>query len=1474
MNPVDDKAEFRTRGAEASDSASKSVGSSPVGYSEFTPAQGTTPNDRADGETGQHIPASGTLLNDPAEHPTEIQTPESFGRYRLRRLLGKGGMGRVYLAYDTQLNRLVALKIPKPRNENNSDLQQRFMREAKVAAGLSHPNLCSIYDVGIEAETLYLTMEYIEGESLAHVLGKRRTYPPKEAAALVAKVARAMQVVHRKDVVHRDLKPANIIVRPDGEPVVTDFGLARIQVGEDMTKLTDTGALLGTPSYMAPEQINPELGEMGPSVDIYSLGVVLYELLAGRPPFQGPPGAVIGKILTEPPKRIGEYAPGTPIGLERICSRAMSKTPHDRISTMNDLAQRLEAWLANPTEFDVALFGSVDSKHAPNSPDELANLLVGNGIVTEVDWHIAVGTVGHADDMPNAILEKLSKQKASWTDSFPEHITALTAYQVSEIRAGRGLGLRAFRDFLILDAADAGGWSKVYKARGLGPYNQPRFYAINALEIKIGVTAEFNRQFVEFHCDSTVGNFQEGAQLLARLRHPNLPVVYASDKAESGAHYVITDFLNGPTLAEMIHAATSRGELLDWKWATQTILTIAEVLQHCHTYTEANGDRRPVIHRNIKPSNIVVKDERTPMLVGLGIAKLTTTNRQMTDRSTSDIGPLGTPAFMPLEQWVEPENVSPASDICSLAGTYYNLLTGELPFPAEDANTLFQKIQTAERPKISAKRKDVPKALDRIIVKAMAIKPEARYQSAQQFIDALKPYAVLRPELTTVQKSALGFFGGALSVAFIFFFAVYERQSNRGPDPELVEVQQRAPELYAKARQSGSLSDWKDARQIYSKLAGFGAEAGNIGFANICQATAYLPPENYALAAKFVKVAAEMSVTPEEVQQAGYFEVLFERIPEAPSLSTASASMQRLLAESEKFAFGDANRLGHIRLREGNLFAISGNSEEALKLFRERMKQGGSLADKAKRAAAPIYADLLSGQRGNLTGSALIRIYEEVLTLGMLDSNKKLPRVASAYAERWGIDTLLNSPESSLRQADEDLKMCLRLDPDNQDSLLRAGVASFLLKQDIRASAFFARVKNRSAVMNARLALAQSNRLPQEFLDAMKVRNSDERELQLKSWATKSLAAGRFAEVIAGSESATLSLADRVTLGPLKAQAYLKRGEQFLNDDPQFALGNFLMAKSLMPSQSNVELARLTQSAVQNLMVKPKKLETDAYGIADRDPERALKMATESIQFLEQLPNSDEQFRKARSEAIANNHLNIAEIFSRRNDLQNSLAHCREAIRVAPNYYFSQIYLATVEWSSVRSEISKLEPGKTLADVGELTVAVEAVCSAIVLDPVKPTPPKLLVSYLTEVSVGDQQKPRFIWQCFGANAQESFCKKSLATCKSTLEALSKNSSTATVGSRSALATAIAFLHLYAQPVGDLQDGFKAAQYAVELTKKSKFLPLYLLARFQQIKGDHLAAEQSCNDAERALDINAANRLDIQSMRKEIHQKKK
>jgi serine/threonine-protein kinase len=278
-----------------------------------------------------------------SEAPAQSSLPRSFGDYELLEEIGRGGMGVVYKARQKSLNRLVALKmILRGELASAADLV-RFQAEAESAARLEHSNIVPVYDVGECDGQAFFTMKYVEGSTLRH-LAAQGPLSPRDAARYLAAVCRAVEFAHQHGVLHRDLKPSNILIDRDDRPLVTDFGLAkRVEGG---SSLTGTGAILGTPSYMAPEQAAGSRGRLSPATDVYSLGTILYELLTGRPPFQAAsPVDTLLLVLEQEPLPPRLLNGNIDREMEMICLKCLQKPADLRYQSAAKLAEDLEAYL-------------------------------------------------------------------------------------------------------------------------------------------------------------------------------------------------------------------------------------------------------------------------------------------------------------------------------------------------------------------------------------------------------------------------------------------------------------------------------------------------------------------------------------------------------------------------------------------------------------------------------------------------------------------------------------------------------------------------------------------------------------------------------------------------------------------------------------------------------------------------------------------------------------------------------------------------------------------------------------------------------------------------------------------------------------------------------------------------------------------------------------------------------------------------
>src|SRR5450755_700409 len=268
--------------------------------------------------------------------------PSTIGKYEVARVLGRGGMGVVYLGFDRHLGRQVAIKTLTEGFVQDEEMLRRFYREAKKTGTLMHPNIVVVYDVGeLQDGFPYIVMEYVPGEPLDKGIESNRYFPVTSKLAVIEQVCLALGYAHRNDVIHRDVKPANVIVQQDDKAKLLDFGIAHHEQVDREPRLTKVGNVVGTIRYMAPERLRgtPFDGRS----DLFSVGVMLYELITGNLPFSGEDAALFHQILNEPAPPLSKYLVDYPDGLEAVIARALAKNPDDRYSDAEEMAADIAA---------------------------------------------------------------------------------------------------------------------------------------------------------------------------------------------------------------------------------------------------------------------------------------------------------------------------------------------------------------------------------------------------------------------------------------------------------------------------------------------------------------------------------------------------------------------------------------------------------------------------------------------------------------------------------------------------------------------------------------------------------------------------------------------------------------------------------------------------------------------------------------------------------------------------------------------------------------------------------------------------------------------------------------------------------------------------------------------------------------------------------------------------------------------------
>lgn len=291
-----------------------------------------------------------TLSTPDAEKPADPLVGKVIRGCELRRRLGAGTMGAVYEAHYIKGQRTVAVKLLSSKGARRPDLVKRFQREARLCKNIDHPNVIKVYDMGEDNGAHYMVMDYIDGRCMATMIEDQGKVSWKEAALMMRKLAEALARAHELEIIHRDIKPANILLRSDGEPILADLGLGKQLSNDDDYGLTLQGTAMGTPAYMAPEQIT-DASNATPAADVYGLGATFYHLIAGQRPYEAPTSAeILTKLKNEEPPELKDLVPDIPQGFNDLIMQMIEKNPEDRPAHPSILIKEIDATLAAPSQ--------------------------------------------------------------------------------------------------------------------------------------------------------------------------------------------------------------------------------------------------------------------------------------------------------------------------------------------------------------------------------------------------------------------------------------------------------------------------------------------------------------------------------------------------------------------------------------------------------------------------------------------------------------------------------------------------------------------------------------------------------------------------------------------------------------------------------------------------------------------------------------------------------------------------------------------------------------------------------------------------------------------------------------------------------------------------------------------------------------------------------------------------------------------
>jgi len=632
----------------------------------------------------------------------------TISHYRVLERLGGGGMGVVYKAWDLSLERFAALKLLHALGDADDTLKRRFLREARIASMLDHPNICTVYEAGESADgRLFIAMTLCDGESLERAL-RRGPLPPAQALAVATQLADALGSAHGKGVFHRDLKPGNVMLAGGGRAVLVDFGIAWLS---DQTRLTRVGDVMGTAAYLAPERL---LGAAADArSDLWSLGVVLYEMVTGSRPFRDTDGsALMAAILERGFEPMSSLLPGVPPELERIVARSLAKPPADRYQGARELGADLRAAAAALAALPPA--GPAGTGNTVTELDEatlreLPGAPLGAAGVARDDTapHPGLPAVVHADSAPTADAMPVVRggDGARGGGARGGGDGARGGGDRAFLRGGSAWVGRAVSHYRILEHLGGGGMGIVYRAEDtrLG-----RAVALKFLPPELTRDPEAKARFLQ------------EARAASALDHPNICTIHEIGETADGQLFLAMACYRGATLKRRLAGGP---------------LPFAEVvdlgLQICRGLAEAH--RHGIVHRDVKPANLMVTGDGVVKILDFGIAKLAGAAA-----ITRAGALLGTPGYMSPEQ-ARGGEVDARTDLWSLGAVLYEMAAGRRPFPGDAPQAVLYSLFHDEPATLARLRPDTPPSLERVVARLLSKDPRHRYQSADEAAAALAP---------------------------------------------------------------------------------------------------------------------------------------------------------------------------------------------------------------------------------------------------------------------------------------------------------------------------------------------------------------------------------------------------------------------------------------------------------------------------------------------------------------------------------------------------------------------------------------------------------------------------------------------------------------------------------------------------------------------------------------------------------------
>lgn len=625
--------------------------------------------------------------------------------YEILDELGDGGMGIVYKARQVGLDRLVALKMIKAGAKASRASMARFLVEAQAVARLQHPSIVQIYEIGDHQGLPYFSLEYCPGGDLARRL-KGKRLAPMDAARLTRQLAEGMEAAHVAKIIHRDLKPQNILLGTGADspteswaPKIADFGLAKLLDEEGQTQ---TGDVMGTVKYMAPEQAQGKIRDIGPATDIYALGVILYEVLTGRTPFVG--SDILMQLRSDDPAPpLRRFQPEIPQDLEAICLKCLEKEPAHRYARARDLATDLVRFMSG----DPVSVVPVDER------EWLARRWRKRGY--EILGELGKGGMGVVYKARQLSLNRLVALKV---------ILGIRRAHAVDVNVTGGVAppLEASVDQAdpgkkTMPPAEAISTDKTWPPRTANvtmPESTPRL----AWHAESAPRPEWHPEIGA----AEIRRFRMEAEAVAQLQHPNILHIYDFGEFDQ-ANFIAMELAEGGTLAQKINGAPQPSRL-----AAELVETLARAMEHVHA--------RGIIHRDLKPGNVLFDTQGIPKIADFGLVL-------PKGQDLGDLEPegniVGTPSYMSPEQAEgKTAQIGPQTDVYSLGAILYEMLTGRPPFRRPSlSDTIMQVIRELPVPP----RQLVPQIrapLNAICLKCLNKEPGERYESAWALADDLR----------------------------------------------------------------------------------------------------------------------------------------------------------------------------------------------------------------------------------------------------------------------------------------------------------------------------------------------------------------------------------------------------------------------------------------------------------------------------------------------------------------------------------------------------------------------------------------------------------------------------------------------------------------------------------------------------------------------------------------------------------------